>query len=137
VNDYVLSLTGAAPVLLGPDMAVGPYTAVVHAGRSTFTNMGACSSIILTKFVNGQTKYVQIPGTVDGASEFIVGTYGDSLEVNATPSCGAQKLQQPSLFWYHPITNTATLFFGSTHGGGVVEDGFGFGSYSVPQQEQF
>jgi TolB protein len=130
-TDYAISLSGAAPVVIGPAMGVGYDDSVVAVGGSVFSNMGACSAIVLVKLVKGQWQGESIPGAVSGSSQIIVGSYGDSLEVQATPSCGTRQLQQPSLFWYHPITNTSTLFFGSTHDGGVVADALGFPTYAA------
>ena len=135
LDDYIVSLSGAAPVLLGPDVSPGMYDEVTNVGGSVFANMGACSAILLVKLVKGQWKFFSIPGTVEGSSQVIVGTYGNDVEVNATSSCGSRQQQQPSLFWYDPVTNTSSLFFGSTHGGGVLFDALGFSSTPQARQE--
>jgi hypothetical protein len=128
-DDYVVSLSGAAPVMLGTAINMRPFNQVVRVGGTVFANMGACSTIQLMKLVNGQWQLENIPGAVSGSSQIIDGSYDGMLEVNATPSCGESQLQQPALFWYNPTTNTSSLFFGSSHGGGVVYGALGFDAY--------
>jgi hypothetical protein len=126
---YLVPTSGAAPTILGPAIGGAPYDKVEKVGGSVFANLPACSTIELVKLVDGQWQSENVPGAVPGSSQVIVGAYGNLLEVDATPSCGESRLQQPSLYWYDPADNTSSLLFGSTHGGGVVYDALGLMPY--------
>jgi TolB protein len=89
-------------------------------GRSTFVQAtGACGLAYVAQLhPDGTTSKVTVPGTNNGASQFIRGTYGDLLAIQAEIPCGPGE----TLVWFNPADHTSNLILGPPlNGGGVID----------------
>jgi TolB protein len=119
---WLVPASGAAPTPLesanpDPETDLGDAWSV---GGSTFVQAtGACGLAYVAQLhADGTTSKVTVPDTNDGASEFIRGTYGDLLAIQAEIPCGPGE----TLIWFNPADDTTNLILGPPlNGGGVID----------------
>jgi hypothetical protein len=128
---YLVPLSGAAATFVasGPQLIMGLW----HAGGGYY-GMGAACGVVWIDHLAGinDEPQLRVPGAVPGTSQYIVGSYGDDLEVQVTLSCDSSAAQQQNgtgtaLEWFDPATDGTTLLLGPGVNGGMVDGAVQFG----------
>jgi hypothetical protein len=122
---YLVPLSGAAPTFVasGPQLIMGLW----QAGGGYYGMGAACGHVWIDHLAGSNNEpQVQVPGAVPGTSQYVIGSYGDDLEVQVTLSCGSSTAQQQdgtgtALEWFDPATDGTTILLGPGVNGGVVD----------------
>ncbi len=121
---WLVPTSGATPTPFeaanpDPETDLGDLNAW-SVGSSTFVQAtGACGLAYVAELhADGTTSKVTVPDTDNGASEFIRGTYGHLLAIQAEIPCGPGE----TLIWFNPADDTTNLILGPPlNGGGVID----------------
>jgi TolB protein len=123
-------ISGAKPYAVASE----PFPADLwHIPSGTYSQNAACGIEWIVKLgAKGAWNRVELPGVLQSQSQFVAGTFNDTLLTVATPSCSSGKNPPaPSLMWYDPTQNKTTVLLGTSVNGGAVLDVLEFGSVGL------